>query len=227
MNRFAQQAESVEKGLSETVMNEFNPEVIPLYKEFVSAATVQAVSDSYNGISLNGRRLFMRSGLAWVKLLHTCFWEFFIAISLFGVLVVSLVTVPKILFACGVCSMVLGFWGVLGLLGIPFCVGFAHITVVGNLARVLSVLENECYGFASLMKAKSLIEGRRQTALLMTLFSNVGLRLVECLFEFRMCKGMSLWEGLMLASMYSLVLVLDTVMNVVFYYTCKSLNFDV
>ncbi|KAF8388997.1 hypothetical protein HHK36_025682 [Tetracentron sinense] len=86
---------------------------------------------------------------------------------------------------------------------------------------VLVVLESECYGYESLMKAKNLIEGRRQTALVMALLSNVGLRLVECLFEFRMCKGMSVWEGPMLISMYSLVLVMETVMNVVFYYTCK------
>ncbi|XP_010240877.1 PREDICTED: non-specific phospholipase C3-like [Nelumbo nucifera] len=40
MNGFAQQAESVEKGLSETVMNGFRPEVIPVYKELVSQFAV-------------------------------------------------------------------------------------------------------------------------------------------------------------------------------------------
>ena len=35
------------------------------------AATVQLVSDSYNGIYLNGRRLIMRSRKAWIKLLRT------------------------------------------------------------------------------------------------------------------------------------------------------------
>ncbi|OUZ99908.1 hypothetical protein BVC80_9069g15 [Macleaya cordata] len=47
--------------------------------------------------------------------------------------------------------------------GVPFCVGLAHIMVVGNLARVLAVLEGECYGLDSLVKAKGLIEGRKQT----------------------------------------------------------------
>nr|POF02689.1 dna mismatch repair protein msh7 [Quercus suber] len=114
-----------------------------------------------------------------------------------------------------------GLWGVLGILGVPFCVAFAHVMVVGNLARVLSVLEGESYGFESLLKAKSLMEGKRQTALIMALSSNMGLRLVERLFEFRMCSGISLWEAPLLVSMYSLVLVFDTVMNVVFYYACK------
>ncbi|XP_059635909.1 uncharacterized protein LOC132278104 [Cornus florida] len=185
------------------------------------AATIQAVSDSYNGINLNGRRLLLRSGLSWVKLLHTSFWEFVIVITLFGAMVACLATVPKVLYAFGICSRVVGFWGTLGFLGVPFCVAFAHVMVLGNLARVLSVLEGECFGLESMMKARSLMEGRRQTALVMALLSNVGFRLVECLFEFRMCKGMSLWEGPLLVSMYSLVLVLDSVMNAVFYYTCK------
>ncbi|KAF8379064.1 hypothetical protein HHK36_028491 [Tetracentron sinense] len=36
MNGFAQQAESTEKGMSETVMNGFRPEAVPVYKELVS-----------------------------------------------------------------------------------------------------------------------------------------------------------------------------------------------
>ncbi|CBI28090.3 uncharacterized protein LOC100250739 [Vitis vinifera] len=191
------------------------------------AATVQAVSDGYHGINLDRRRLLMRSGLVWVKLLHTSFWEFLIVLGLFGALVASLATVPKILFAFGVCSRVLGFFSVLGFAGIPFCVVFAHVMIVGNLARVVSVVESECYGFDSIVKAKRLMEGRRHTALVMALLSNVGFRLVECLFEFRMCTGMSLWEGPLLVSMYSLVLVLDTVMNAVFYYACKPPDFSV
>lgn len=164
----------------------------------------------------------MRSGLAWVKLLHTSFWELLIVIGLLGVLVASLAIVPKMLFLLGVYnSETLGFWGFIGFVGVPFCVVFAHVMVVGNLAKVISVLEGECYGLESLLKAKSLMEGRRQTALIMALFSNIGFRLVECVFEFRMCKGISLWEGPLLVSMYSFVMVIDTVMNVVFYYACK------
>ncbi|XWS17234.1 hypothetical protein CRYUN_Cryun33cG0050400 [Craigia yunnanensis] len=156
------------------------------------AATVQAVSDSYNGINLDGRRLFMRSGLAWIKLLHTRFWELLIILGLFGGLVVGLAAAPKILHILGICSRALGFWGVLGFLGIPFCVIFAHVMVVGNMANVISVLESEWYGLDSLLKAKTLMEGRRQTALVMALLSNMGFRLVECLFELRMCTGIAM-----------------------------------
>lgn len=168
----------------------------------------------------------MRSGLAWVKLLHTSFWEFVIVLSLFAALVASLGTVPNILSAYGICSRSSGFLSVLGFAGVPFCVGFAHVMVIGNLAKVVSVVESECYGFDSLVKAKRLMEGRRHTALVMALLSNVGFRLVECLFEFRMCRGMSVWEGPLLVSMYSSVLVFDTLVNAVFYYACKPPDFS-
>ncbi|KAJ0089685.1 hypothetical protein Patl1_13212 [Pistacia atlantica] len=185
------------------------------------AATIQAVSDNYNGVSLDGRRLLIRSGMSWIKLVHTSFWELLIVVGLFGALVASLTTLPKILFACGIRSRLLRLLCIVGFIGIPFCVGFAQVMVVGNLARVLSVLESECYGIESLLKAKKLMEGRRQTALVMALLSNLSLRLVECLFEFRMCKDFHLWEAPLLVSMYSSVLVFDSVMNVVFYYACK------
>lgn len=189
------------------------------------AATVQVVSDRYHGIVLDRRRLLMRSGLVWVKLLHTTFWEYFIILGLCGLFTCSLVSVPNVLFAYGICSRMAGFWGVLLFLGVPFCLAFAHLMVVGNLAKVLAVLKTECGGFESLMKANQLMAGRRQTALAMALLSNTAFRLLECLLEFRMCKGINLWEAPMLVSMYSLMLVFDTVMNVVFYHNCKPGDF--
>lgn len=184
------------------------------------AATAQAVSDIYNGINLNGRRILSRSLSAWVKLLHTSFWEFLVLLFLFAGFVAVSAILPRILYACGISSKVLGFWGVLCVLVVPFCVAFAHIVVVGNLARVLSVLEGESCGFDSLIKGKRLLEGRRQVALSMALLSNVGFRLVECLFEFRVCEGNSPWEAPILVSMYSAVLVWDKVVTVIFYYAC-------
>ena len=53
----------------------------------------------------------MRSGHAWIKLLHTTFWEFIIVFGLLGVFVVNLVILPKMFNAFGICSKELGFWG--------------------------------------------------------------------------------------------------------------------
>lgn len=126
-----------------------------------------------------------------------------------------LTALPKFLFASG-------FLVAVGLLGVLFCVAFAHIMAVGSLAKVLSTLESDCYGLKSLIKANSIVEGRRQTVLMIALLNNTSLRLVECLFEYRISKGISIWECPVLVSMYSSVLVFETLMNVVYYYACKS-----
>ncbi|KAE8735368.1 putative sulfate transporter 3.4 [Hibiscus syriacus] len=186
------------------------------------AAAIQAVSDTYKGVNLDGRRLLTRSGSNWIKLLHTRSWELFIILGLFGSMSIGLTATPKMLHTLGICSVEIGFRGVLGLLGIPFCLAFAHVMVVGNMADVISVLESECYGLDSLWKAKQLMGGRRQTGLVMALLSNVGLRVVECLFELRIRRGICVWEIPLLISIYSSLLVLETVMNVVLYYACKS-----
>ena len=115
----------------------------------------------------------------------------------------------------------LGFRVILGSLGAPFCLAFARLVAVGNLAKVLAVLESECCGFKSLVKANKMMAERQQTALIMALLSNMGLGLVVCLYEFKMSKGISFWEGPILVSMYSIVLVFDTVTTAVFYCACK------
>ncbi|KAJ6746361.1 hypothetical protein OIU74_028941 [Salix koriyanagi] len=112
----------------------------------------------------------------------------------------------------------LGFRVILGSLGAPFCLAFARLVAV---AKVLAVLESECCEFKSLVKANKMMAERQQTALIMALLSNMGLGLVVCLYEFKMSKGISFWEGSILVSMYSMVLVFDTVTTAVFYYACK------
>ncbi|KAE8705830.1 putative sulfate transporter 3.4 [Hibiscus syriacus] len=186
------------------------------------AAAIRAVSDTYNCVNLDGRRLLMRSGSNWIKLLHTRSWELLIILGLFGSLSIGLAATPKILLTFGICSVEIGFWGVLGILGIPFCLIFAHVMVVGNMANVISVLESEYHGLDSMWKAKQLMGERRQTGLVVALLSNMGLRAVECLFELRIRRGICAWEIPVLISMYSSLLVLETVMNVVLYYACKS-----
>ncbi|CAI0389913.1 unnamed protein product [Linum tenue] len=185
------------------------------------AATIQAVSDSYDGVGLDRRRILLRSGEAWFNLLQTSLCESIVVLCLWGVFAVSLATIPIILSACGLCSQIMGFQIVLGVLGVPFCLGFAYIVVLGNLAKVAAVLEPDCCGFKALVEANTVTVKRQQTALAVSLVGNMGFTIVELLFEVRVQRGFSFWEVSLLISMYSFMLVFDTVMNVVFYFACK------
>ncbi|KAJ7529076.1 hypothetical protein O6H91_15G033100 [Diphasiastrum complanatum] len=67
---------------------------------------------------------------------------------------------------------------------IIFCVFFAHLLVICNLANVVSVLEDK-YGSSALIRAFSLIKGRTQVALLLLLLSTTMATLIDGLFQYR------------------------------------------
>ncbi|KAG9459301.1 hypothetical protein H6P81_003809 [Aristolochia fimbriata] len=135
------------------------------------AATIQAVADSYYGVNLTTRRrlLTRRSGGIWVKLLHTYFWRHLIVFCLFWFFITGLALLPRMLTTYNICSSFFAFWAVLALLGLAFCISFAHVMVVGDLAWVLTVLESDCCGLKSMSRAKKLLKGRRHIALLLAL----------------------------------------------------------
>ncbi|KAJ1697426.1 hypothetical protein LUZ63_005938 [Rhynchospora breviuscula] len=108
-----------------------------------------------------------------------------------------------------------------------FSIAYAHTIVVCNLASVIAVLE-ESYGFHALLRSVNLIKGQTQVGLLIFLSSAIGLSLVEGLFEHRV-KTLSygdgssrIWEGPLLVLMYSFVVLIDSMMSAVFYFTCRS-----
>ncbi|XP_078155267.1 uncharacterized protein LOC144551247 [Carex rostrata] len=108
-----------------------------------------------------------------------------------------------------------------------FSIVYAHTIVVCNLAGVIAVLE-ESYGVQALLRSVKLIKGQTQVGLLIFLSSAIGLAFVEGLFEHRV-KTLSygdgsdrIWEGPLLIMMYSFVVLVDSMMSAVFYFTCRS-----
>ncbi|XP_078430270.1 uncharacterized protein LOC144702197 [Wolffia australiana] len=110
---------------------------------------------------------------------------------------------------------------------VAFGVGFAYSLVVGNLAGVVSVLEDSS-GIEALLRSIRLARGRVHAGLAIFLGSTVGLVFVQGLFEHRV-KYLSygdgssrIWEAPLLVLMHSFVILVDSMTNVVFYFTCRS-----
>ncbi|PON96338.1 Transmembrane protein [Trema orientale] len=96
-----------------------------------------------------------------------------------------------------------------------------NVTVVCNFALVVAGMEN-CNGYAAIYKARTLLrKGRNSMALLLlALLTNLGLASLKALFCFRLVRpnhlverlGLSrALEGILIAYLYSLVIVLDTI----------------
>ena len=99
--------------------------------------------------------------------------------------------------------------------------------IVCNLAGVISVLENRS-GVEALLRSMRLMRGQTHAGLMIFLGSTIGLAFVEGLFEHRV-KTLSygdgssrIWEAPLLVLMYSFVVLVDSMMSAVFYFTCRS-----
>ncbi|XP_016481892.1 uncharacterized protein LOC107802827 [Nicotiana tabacum] len=106
----------------------------------------------------------------------------------------------------------------------------ANTLIVCNLALVISGTEN-IGGYMAILKSCILIRGRTATALSLAVPVSLALAAVEALFQYRIVRAyyqektdlFSLaLEGIFIAYMYSILLVLDTIVSIVFYRSCKT-----
>ncbi|KAJ4713082.1 putative Transmembrane protein [Melia azedarach] len=109
----------------------------------------------------------------------------------------------------------------------------ANALIVCNLALVLSGIERSG-GYLSILKAFVLIRSGRITsvALSLALPINLVLAAIEALFQYRILRmpaaSANSWslasEGIFIAYLYSISVVLDTVVTFVFYKSCKNIG---
>lgn len=110
-----------------------------------------------------------------------------------------------------------------------YSIVLANVLIICNLALILSGKENSG-GYMAILKACVLIRGRTATGLSLTLPVTLVLAGVEALFQYRIVRAyredpsissaMAI-EGMLLAYLYSILLVLDTVVSCIFYRSCK------
>lgn len=103
--------------------------------------------------------------------------------------------------------------------------------MVCNMAIIVAGMES-CDGFLAILKACVLIRGRTATALTVALPTNLGLAAIEALFHYRVVRAYrmsdgklnptSAWEAPLIAYMYSLLIILDTVMGCIFFKSCRN-----
>ncbi|CAG7896036.1 unnamed protein product [Brassica rapa] len=119
---------------------------------------------------------------------------------------------------------------------IIYSIILANAYVITNLALVSSTSSPSSGGYTTtLLKACLLIRGRASTALALALPTNLGLAGVEALFQYRVVRsyykedrGITsiAVEGMLIAYLYALFLVLDTIVSFLFYQSCVKNDED-
>uniref|UniRef100_A0A0E0EDY7 Uncharacterized protein n=1 Tax=Oryza meridionalis TaxID=40149 RepID=A0A0E0EDY7_9ORYZ len=195
------------------------------------AAVAYAVAAVYAGKPLlAGAELSILARRAWPRLAATyalaCAAVIACLSSFLALLVTACSTLKSMLYPPDivVCA------GLLTVLA--FSVAYAHTIIVCNLGGVIAVLE-DIAGVSALRRSVQLMRGQTHVGLLIFLGSTIGLAFVEGLFEHRV-KTLSygdgssrLWEGPLLVLMYSFVMLIDSMMSVVFYFTCRSSSMEI
>ncbi|KAK4370900.1 hypothetical protein RND71_010375 [Anisodus tanguticus] len=106
----------------------------------------------------------------------------------------------------------------------------ASTLIICNLALVSSGME-KIGGYMAILKACFLIRGKKATALSLALIFNLVLAAVEALFQYRIIKayhhrrtGLSsiALEGMFIAYLYAILLVLDTISSCLLFECCKT-----
>ncbi|XP_075649913.1 uncharacterized protein LOC142620430 [Castanea sativa] len=110
-------------------------------------------------------------------------------------------------------------------------VGFVYLTIVWQLASVVTVLE-DTYGYGAMIKSKALIQGKMGVAALVFLKLNISFSIIQYLFEILVVHGVSLgiasrvgYGVLCLLLLFNLFLF-GLVVQTVLYFVCKSYHHE-
>ncbi|KAH7550713.1 hypothetical protein ACOSQ2_024080 [Xanthoceras sorbifolium] len=111
-----------------------------------------------------------------------------------------------------------------------YSIVLANALIISNLALVLSGMERSG-GYLAILKACVLIRGKTSTALSLALPVNLVMAGIEALFQYRILRDYRLGEksmasmaveGMLISYLYSISVVLDTVVTCMFYKSCKA-----
>jgi len=204
----------------------------PLYATLLllsKAAVVYSVDCTYSKKQFDASKFWVVLKKLWRRLLATYIWACMV--------IVGVITLSFALLAA-TCSVFLLFGFALDfivypsiIVGVVFSVVFAKAIIVCNVAVVVSILE-DASGLQALVRANFLVRGQIQVGLLMYVGSTLGMAFVQGLFDHR-GKTLSygdgssrVWEGPLLVVMYSFLVLIDSMMTAVFYFSCRAFSME-
>lgn len=114
---------------------------------------------------------------------------------------------------------------------IIYIIGFVYMTMVWQLASVVTVLEDS-YGFKAMIKSTNLIKGNMWVSLIIFFKLNFALVTIQIVFQLFVVHGYSVdpWKKILLGSLCFLLLVMLIlfwlVAQTIIYFVCKSYHHE-
>lgn len=114
---------------------------------------------------------------------------------------------------------------------IIYAIGFVYMTMVWQLASVVTVLEDS-YGFKAMMKSRNLIKGNMWVSLIIFFKLNFALVAIQFVFQVFVVHGFSVdpWKKILLGILSFLLLIVLIlfwlVAQTIIYFVCKSYHHE-
>ncbi|KAJ7943408.1 Son of sevenless [Quillaja saponaria] len=193
------------------------------------AAVVYSVDCTYSRKRFDKTKFCVIIAKFWRRIVSTYMWASAVIVGCITLFFVLLVSVCSAFAVIGLSPDLIVYAAII--VGLVFSVIFANAIIICNIAIVISVLE-DVSGPQPMLRSSILIRGQTHVGLLIYLGSTIGMAFVEGLFEHRV-KTISygdgssrMWEGPLLVIMYSFVVLIDSMMSTVFYFSCRSISME-
>ncbi|KAI6699852.1 hypothetical protein NL676_014176 [Syzygium grande] len=189
-----------------------------------TSAVVSTVACVYAAKQVTFKKIMSVVPRVWKRLMVTFFWSFGI-FFVYNVVAVGLLIAWLLILRQYSVGPALGI-AVAVILLILYVIGFVYITMIWQLASVISVLE-DAYGRKAMVKSKRLMKGKMGLSIWCFLGVLVCAVLVQALFECFVVLnfvpiGIKIGAGLICLLLLLMVVLFDLVAQTVIYFVCKS-----
>ncbi|XP_028757664.1 uncharacterized protein LOC114716773 [Neltuma alba] len=199
--------------------------VLLIFSLLSTSAVVYTVASIYTARDVTFRKVMSVVPKVWKRLMVTflCVSAAFIAYHIILFLVVFTWAVTIGSTKAGIAVLVI--------LIILFFAGFVYLTIIWQVASVLSVLE-ESYGVQAMKKSKELIKGKMGLAIVIFLMLNVTFILIQVLFKAVVVTGWKLGSvdriayAMLCFLLLSVFFLFGLVIQTVLYFVCKSYHHE-
>jgi hypothetical protein len=186
-----------------------------------TSAVVYTIACIYTAKEITFKKVMSVVPKVWKRLMVTFLWSFFILL-VYNIVAIGLITLLVVLIASNVIGIV-----IIVLLLILYLMGFVYLSIVWQLASVVSVLE-DVYGIQAMIKSKTLIKGKMGVAigffiLLFTCFVAIAFVFEDfVVFEMVPDLGIRIGVGILCFLFLVKVILFALVVETVVYFVCKS-----
>lgn len=186
-----------------------------------TSAVVYTIASIYTAREVTFKRVFSVVPKVWKRLMVTFLCTFF-AFFVYNTLAILVF----IIWALSI-NYKSGGIAILVIIGILYFVGMLYLTILWQLASVVTVLEDS-YGFKAMMKSNNLIKGKIGLSTLIFLKLNVSFFGIQFLFTKLVVKawGLTLVDrtayGILCFVLLSHLFLFGLVIQTVLYFVCKS-----